>query len=366
MIPEELEKDAKSIGIDIQDSDRAGSYIHLDHTNALSTVKEGYNGKFEMLDIRIAVQKYGWLKDYMWKLVDHDKDEYTKAIDDTGGGYFIWIKKGAKIDIPIQSCMMISERGSEQRVHNIVLVDEGAQANILTACLTHRNNHTSKHLGVSEFYVRKGGYLNFTMIHDWNKDSFVRPRSAASVDEDGHFVSNYIVLSEVKDLQMYPVTRLEGRNSRGTFTSLIYGKGESNLDIGSKIDLLGEDSKAEIISRTINNDNSKVYARGMIVGDNVSKGHLECMGLTLSKSAMMHAVPELVSNNDKAELSHEAAVGMINQQEIIYLMARGLPEEQARSIIVRGFLDINILGLPEGFRNRIQGMIDRLSQEDAM
>ena len=132
------------------------------------------------MDVKAALKKYSWLEDYMWKLVSKDKDEYTKRVaEDYSGGYFMRILPGAEISFPLQSCLMITQRNLEQRVHNIIIAEEDSKAHIITSCVQHSTVPKASHLGVSEIYVKKGAMLNFTMIHQWSENTLVRPRSAA-------------------------------------------------------------------------------------------------------------------------------------------------------------------------------------------
>ncbi len=130
--------------------------------------------------------------------------------------------------------------------------------------------------------------------------------------------------------------------------------------------LQGEGSKAELISRVIARDNANVVARGDIVGETKNvKGHLECRALILSDTARVASVPELTATRTDLELSHEAAVGKIAEEEINYLMARGLSEEEATSVIIRGFLNVDITGLPEALAQETKKMFE-LSLEKVM
>jgi Fe-S cluster assembly scaffold protein SufB len=145
-------------------------------------------------------------------------------------------------------------------------------------------------------------------------------------------------MKPVKDVQMYPVTYC-GKNARTMTQTVIHASQDSKIDIGSKVVLEGENSRAELISRSIATDQADVTARGEIVGSAAGvKGHLECIGLMLSNTARIHSIPELEATVEDAELSHEAAVGRISEEEIAYLTARGLSEDEAAGAIVRGFL----------------------------
>jgi Fe-S cluster assembly scaffold protein SufB len=169
----------------------------------------------------------------------------------------------------------------------------------------------------------------------------------------------------VRTVQMYPTTYLKGKNSVARYHSIIVGYPNSNLDVGSRVVLQGEDSKAEIIARSLTRG-GRIVNRGHLVGEQVGvKGHLECQGLMLSPEGVIYAVPELEARVDGVDLSHEAAVGKIAQEEIEYLMARGFSEEEATAMIVRGFLNVKIMGLPEELEAEVQKAIE-LSDQSSM
>ncbi len=193
-------------------------------------INEFYGGKIELLDLKVALKKYPWLEDYRWNLISKDKDEYTRKVaEDYSGGYFIHILEGAEIDFPLQSCLMITQRNLEQKVHNIIIAEEGSKAHIITSCLQHSNVPNAVHIGVSEIYVKKRVMLNFTMIHQWSEQTLVRPRSAAKVEDKAAFVSNYVCVRPVRDVQMYPVAYCTGNEYRMSFDSILYGHRNSPL-----------------------------------------------------------------------------------------------------------------------------------------
>jgi len=214
------------------------------------------------------------------------------------------------------------------------------------------------HVGISEFFVKKNAKLSFTMIHNWAEDMEVRPRSVARVEAGGLFLNNYICMKPVRSIQMYPTTHLVGEDAVARFYSIIVGSPGSEHDIGGRIFLKKRGNRAEIVARTISNGGN-IIARGHLIGEVPDiKAHLECRGLLLN-GGLIHAVPELEGHVDGVELSHEAAVGKIAQEEIAYLMSRGLSEDEATATIVRGFLSVDIPGLPP----QLQAEIDRAIEE---
>jgi Fe-S cluster assembly scaffold protein SufB len=363
-LPTKVAKTAALVGIEESDKNRSASFFHMDEKALFSNVISQYKDKIEMLDIKDALAKYDWLKDYYWKVLDKDKDEYTKKTDElVMGGYFMRILKGQKVEVPLQSCMFISKKGFSQYVHNIIIAEEGSEAQIISGCATGDDATSAEHIGVSEFYIKKGAKLTFTMIHNWQEDSVVRPRSAAIVEDGATFISNYVILKPVKDLQMYPTAYCKGKNCVARFSSLMYAGEKSLMDVGSRVILDGDNSRAEIISRAIAKDSGKIISRGDLRNSNPNvKGHLECHGLLLGKDSVIHAIPELYATGEGANMSHEAAVGKIAEREIFYLMSRGMTKEDATALIIRGFLDTSILHLPAELEKTIKDMTEKVSE----
>lgn len=349
-------------GIDTRPGERSGSYLQKDGTSLYSmSNQEG----LEIVPIRKALETMEWLHDYYWNLVAVDTDKYTaRARLDLHNGYLIRALPGARVTWPAQACMYLETEGFSQNVHNIIIAEEGSELHIITGCATASHVSRGLHVGISEFYVKKEATLSFTMIHHWAEDVAVRPRSAGIVEEGGLFLNNYICMKPVRSLQMYPTTSLVGRGAVARFYSLLIGSPGGDLDVGSRILLQAEDTRAEILSRAITNG-GKITARGDLVGEVPGvRGHLECRGLIL-KQGMIHAIPELTGKVDGVDMSHEAAVGKIAQEEILYLMSRGLTEEEATATIVRGFLNVDIPGLPAPLKEEIDRAVE-LSQKDIL
>ncbi|MGM0538122.1 MAG: SufB/SufD family protein [Thermodesulfobacteriota bacterium] len=343
-------------GVDVSGKDRSGTFLQMDHSSVhCSTCIPGV----EVLNIHQALDKYDGLKDYYWQAVDPDKDKYTRAVaDKTHGGYFIRTEKGAKVVNPVQSCLFIKGEKVGQNVHNIIVVEEDSELHIITGCAVSHQVESALHMGISEIYIKRGGKLSFTMVHNWGEEVHVRPRTVGIVEENGVFLNNYILLKPVRSAQLYPTLYLNGKGAVATSNSVIAAPPGSYVNSGSRVVLNAPDTRAEIIARTITTGGT-IINPGHLVGNAVpSKGHLECKGLIL-QDGIIHAIPELEASVAGVELSHEAAVGKVAQEEIEYLMARGLDEDEATSTIVRGFLNVDIMGLPQ----ELQQAIDQTIQE---
>lgn len=351
-------------GIDVDDTHTSGAFMQTNHAPVhCHTSHEG----LELMDIRQALKKYDGLPQHFWKLLSPDKDECTRtARDQLNGGYFIRVRKGVKIPEPIQSCLFLKGHGTGQSIHNIVIVEEGAEVSVLGGCATAHHAQDTAHLGITEYFVEKGGKLTFTMIHNWGESVLVRPRSAGVVEAGGVFCNNYILLKPVADLQMYPTISLNGRGAVARFNSVMVAPCGSHVDSGNRIELNAPDTRGEIISRSLTTGGEIINRGAISAACAPARGHLECKGLILGTGGSIHAIPELHSSTDNVELSHEAAVGKIAQEEIEYLMARGLDEDEATSTIVRGFLNVDIMGLPQPLQEAMNAEIRLLDSGKAL
>lgn len=343
-------------GIDVTESQRSGTYIQMGTSVVrCGTKQEG----IEVIPIRQALEKYDWIWDYYWKLVAVDADKYTAAVElNLHDGYVIRALPGSKSVYPVQACLYIDKQNLQQNVHNIIIAEEGSELHIITGCSTSPHTTRGAHLGISEFFVKKNAKLSFTMIHNWAEDMVVRPRSVARVEEGGLFLNNYICMKPVRTLQLYPTTHLVGENAVARYYSIIVGSPGSEYDVGGRVHLKEAGTRAEIVARTISNG-GKIIARGHLIGEVPDiKAHLECKGLILN-GGIIHAIPELEGRVDGVEMSHEAAVGKIAAEEIAYLMSRGLSEDEATATIVRGFLSVDIPGLPPQLKAEIDRAVEQ-------
>jgi hypothetical protein len=341
-------------------ADRAASFLQVNHH--ISHCNPGREG-VEVMATREALERFDGLSEYWWRAVPVDADKYTaRAALGFDNGYFIRARPGASSRVPVQACMFMSSEKVLQNVHNIIVVEEGADLKIISGCATSSRLKSGLHLGITEFYVKKNARLTFTMIHNWAEDVVTRPRSIAHVAEGGVFVSNYICLKKVRDLQMYPSARLQGPGATARFNSVVAAPAGAHLDLGSRVELSHPGCRAEIISRTVS-FGGDIIARGHLLGcDPEIKAHLECHGLMLSERGLIHAVPELEGRVAGVEMSHEAAVGRIAPEEVEYLMARGLTEDEAVSTIVRGFLNVAIEGLPASLQKDLDDLMAASNQ----
>lgn len=353
------------VGFDVQgEVERSGSFLIVDDKEEESTSGEE---SLVMLPMSFAIEEYPWVKDMLFSIVPRDKDRWTEMVGDNDKllGSFIYVKEGKKIRAPAQSCFFLHNEGFEQILHNIIYLEEGSHIDIITGCATGNLVTGGKHVAVTEAFIKKGASLTYTMIHDWGTETVVYPRTAIDVEEGGNYISNYVALTAVKRIEAYPVAYLAG-NSKARFSSVIYGRPGSFIDMGARTILRGERSGSEIISRVVA-EKSRVISRGYIEGKNSeTRGHMECNGLLLDDESSIYTIPELEASDIDTQLSHEASVGKIAGEQLNYLMSRGMNEEKARALIIRGFLEKGITGLPDALQSKIDLMIEKATSKESI
>ncbi|MCD6569959.1 MAG: SufD family Fe-S cluster assembly protein [Deltaproteobacteria bacterium] len=334
-----------------------GRFLVLDHS--ILEASHGIKG-LEVLPLADAMDNYPHVRDNLvFRLIEKDKNEFTKTASNLPPvGYYIKVEPGVKIDMPFQAGFLLESAGATQVIHNIIELGENSEAHIINGCTTSQETHKGRHIGITETYLGRDAALGYTMIHNWARDVDVYPIGAILVGENARYISNYAAMTSVKKTVSYPVARVMAGGS-ARFYSIIYSRRDSYFDTGAKVMLEGDASSGEIISRVVS-DGGAAISRQMISGSSPgSLGHMECSGLLLGNKGVIHSIPELKGGHQDIDLSHEASVGRISKEDLSYLMTRGLTDDEARSLIIRGFLDIKIKGIPYTIQQIIDEVVDR-------
>lgn len=365
-------KYAESVGMNVDEEERAGSHFQQDTTityMGLSRwgreyIESKYPGGIVIDTPEDAILKYPWLKNFVHRLVPIDLDKYTTLCTAYSiGGIFAWIKRGVEVDLPLQACFFIETERLAQLPYVLIIAEPHSKVNIVSGCVMNPACETAVHGCITEIFVGEGAELTFNIIHNFKPGFHTRPKVGVMVDKGGAYIENYVEIGKPESSQLYPTVILRGDGSRADLRSFFFGRGKSDFDIGGAVLFTGEDTRGEITSRAIVADESivrmrgalKSYARGV-------RGHLECRSLLLSDDAQAVAYPNLKSLSPDASLTHEAAVGKIEEEHLYYLMSRGLTREEATSVIIRGFLDVS-KGLSPSLKNWVDQLISMTVKE---
>jgi Fe-S cluster assembly scaffold protein SufB len=318
--------------------------------------------EFEMLPIAAALQRYDWLEqEYSFHAVPADYDEITSqcAAQELPLGFFIRVHQGAHVTLPCQAAMYMATNDITQAVHNIVILEEGSRLELITGCVSNHQVTDGRHLAVEEYYIAKNASLTSTMVHSWGNHVTVYPRTGAIVGENGSFESNYISMHAAQLIKSDPQTYLNGKGASAQYLTIVLGTPGSEIDTGGNVYLNAEDTNAELLHRGVCLG-GKMKQGGLIIANAPGRGHVDCAGMLLETKGegYIQSIPGLQSHHPDARLSHEASIGKIAPEQLEYLMSRGMEEMEAVSMLIRGFLGADIIGLGDELDAQIAEIVE--------
>ena len=257
------------------------------------------------------------------------------------GGSFVYVPPGVSVEIPLQSYFRLNAPGAGQFEHTLIIVDEGAYLHFIEGCSAPKYNVANLHAGCVELYVGKNAKLRYSTIENWSKNMYNLNTKRARVEEGGaiEWVSGSFG-SHVSYL--YPMSILNGRGAHAEFTGITFaGKGQ-NLDTGAKIVHKAPDTTSYMNTRSISKDGGISTFRSSVVVTPEAKGTksaVSCQSLMLDSVSRSDTIPAMDIRTSDADVGHEAKIGRISDEAVFYLMSRGIPEDEARALIVSGFAD---------------------------
>lgn len=257
------------------------------------------------------------------------------------GGSFVYVPPGVSVEIPLQSYFRLNAPGAGQFEHTLIIVDEGAYLHFIEGCSAPKYNVANLHAGCVELYVGKNAKLRYSTIENWSKNMYNLNTKRAKVEEGG--VMEWVSGSFGSCVSyLYPMTILNGENSKMEFTGITFaGKGQ-NLDTGAKVVHNAPGTSSYMNTRSISKDGGISTFRSAVVVNNKakkSKSAVSCQSLMLDSVSRSDTIPAMDIRTQDADIGHEAKIGRISDEAVFYLMSRGIAEEEARAMIVSGFAD---------------------------
>ena len=257
------------------------------------------------------------------------------------GGSFVYVPEGVQVDIPLQSYFRSNSPGAGQFEHTMIIVEKGASLHFIEGCSAPKYNLTNLHAGCVELFVKEGAKLRYSTIENWSKNMMNLNTKKALVDKDGtiEWVSGSF---GSKVSMLYPTSVLRGENAKSEFTGVSFAGAGQDLDTGAKVIHAAKNTSSTINSKSISKDGGIATYRGLVKvtpGAEGSKSTVSCESLMLDDLSKSDTIPVIDMATDKVEMSHEAKIGKISDEAIFYLMSRGISEEEAKAMIVRGFVE---------------------------
>ena len=313
-------------------------------------------------DIETAIKEHEDLvKQYFMKVItmhDHKFSALHGAV--WSGGSFVYVPKGVKVNMPLQSYFRLNAAEAGQFEHTLIIVEEGADLHFIEGCSAPKYKKNVLHAGAVELIVKKGARMRYSTIENWSRNMYNLNTKRAIVEEDG--VMEWVSGSFGSRVSMlYPMTILKGERSRCEFTGVTFASSGQYLDTGCKIVHAAPNTSSTVHSKSISKNGGTSFYRGLLnVAANATgaKGTVECESLMLDNESRSDTIPIIEINNDSVDIGHEAKIGRISDEAIFYLMSRGISKDEAKAMIVRGFVEPISKELPLEYAVELNKLIE--------
>jgi Fe-S cluster assembly protein SufB len=363
-VPEEIRENFEKLGIpEAERKSLAGVGAQYDSEMVYHNMKE-FLSKLGVifLDMDSAIKQYPDLvKKYFMHLIppnDHKFAALHGAV--WSGGTFVYVPENVNVPLPIQSYYLMGSPGMGQFEHTLIVVDKGAHFEFIEGCSGQNYSISNLHAGAVEIYVEEGATIKFSTIENWAKNTYNLNTKRASIDKDGTIIWISGTMGSAKTM-LYPSSILKGKGARAEYTTIAYAGQGQHLDTGTKVFHLAPYTSSKVDSRSISFGGGYSFYRGLVkVSESAihSKSSVDCSALMVDDISKSDTLPIIEVMNNESDIAHEAYVGRINEDQIYYLMSRGLTEDDARALIVRGFLDPFIKQMPFEYAVEFNRLID--------
>lgn len=313
-------------------------------------------------DMESAVREYPELvKDYFMKVVgpnDHKFAALHGAV--WSGGSFVYVPEGVHVDFPLQSYFRLNAPGAGQFEHTLIIVEKNASLHFIEGCSAPKYDVVNLHAGCVELNIKEGARLRYSTIENWSRNMYNLNTKRAVVDKDG--IIEWVSGSFGSKVSMlYPMSILRGERAKAEFTGITFAGHGQYLDTGSKVVHAAPYTTSNINSKSISKGGGCAFYRGLMKvapGAHHCKSTVSCESLMLDNDSKSDTVPIIELGNDNIDIGHEAKIGRISDEAIFYLMSRGIDEEEAKAMIVRGFVEPITKELPLEYAVELNQLIN--------
>lgn len=363
-VPEEIKRTFDRLGIpDAEKKSLAGVGAQYDSEVVYHSIQKRLTDLGVVYtDMETAlVEHEDIVREYFMTLVP-PKDHKFAALHGAvwSGGSFVYVPTEVDVKIPLQSYFRLNAAGAGQFEHTLIIVEPGANLHFIEGCSAPRYNVTNLHAGCVELFVKEGARLRYSTIENWSRNMMNLNTKRALVEKNG--LVEWVSGSFGSHVSMlYPCSVLHGEGARAEFTGVTFaGKGQ-NLDTGAIVIHAAPKTSANINTRTISKSGgAATYRSAVKVTKNApfAKCSVNCESLMLDDESRSDTLPVMDIEGDEADIGHEAKIGRISEEAIFYLMARGISEDEARAMIVRGFVEPIAKELPLEYAVEMNNLIN--------
>lgn len=314
------------------------------------------------LDMDVALREHEALvREHFMKCVpptDHKFAALHGAV--WSGGTFLYIPKGVKVRDPLQAYFRMNARNMGQFEHTLIVVDEGADVQYIEGCSAPKYGSQALHAGCVEVFVKRGASARYSSVENWSRDTFNLNTKRAIVERDatmqwvgGNMGSGVTML--------YPCSMLVGEGARCDHLAIAFANANQWQDTGAKIFHLAPYTSSSVVSKSVSKDGGVSVYRGVLSVAPHAHGctsSVECDALLLDEASRTDTVPDIKIRNDDVTIAHEASVGKLSEDDVFYLMSRGIAEEEAKAMIVNGFIEPIVRQLPLEYAVEMNRLIE--------
>ena len=300
------------------------------------------------------------VKEYFGSIVPYSDNKFA-ALNTAvwSGGSFIYVPPGVKVEMPLQAYFRINTNNMGQFERTLIIVDEGAYVHYVEGCTAPTYSSDSLHSAVVEIVVKEGGRCRYTTIQNWSNNVYnlVTKRAVAYKNAAMEWVDANL---GSKLTMKYPAVILKEEGAHGEVLSIAFaGKGQ-HQDAGAKITHLAPNTTSQIISKSISKDGGRGSYRGLLKivdGAHSCKSNVVCDALLLDDISRSDTYPYIEIDTQDVTMGHEASVSKVGEDQLFYLMSRGLPEDEANALVVNGFLEPLVKELPMEYALELNRLI---------
>ncbi|MDP6293594.1 MAG: Fe-S cluster assembly protein SufB [Candidatus Woesearchaeota archaeon] len=321
------------------------------------------------LDMDVALHKHPKLvKEHFMKCVPPSLHKFAALHGAVwSGGTFLYIPKGVKVEAPLQAYFRMNAARMGQFEHTLIIVEEGAQVHYLEGCSAPVYEEASLHAGCVEVFVKAGARARYSSVENWSKNTYNLNTKRAIVDENA--IMEWVNGNLGSGITMlYPCTVLKGDNSKCENLGIAFANKDQNQDTGMKIYHLGKNTKSTIVSKSISKEGGITSYRGLIKiapGAKNAKANVQCDALMADNKSQSITLPHMEILEPQSETEHEATVSRIQDDQVYYLMSRGLSKQHATQLIVSGFIEPIVKNLPVEYAVELNRLIE-MEMEDTL
>lgn len=362
-VPEKIKETFERIGIpEAERAYLAGASAQYESEVVYHNMKEEYD-KLGIIftDTDSALKDYPDLfKQYFSKLVPPTDNKFA-ALNSAfwSGGTFIYVPKGVKCEIPLQTYFRMNNEATAQFERTLIIVDEGASVHYVEGCTAPTYSTASLHAAIVEIFALEGSYMRYTTIQNWSDNVYnlVTKRATAKRDATVEWIDGNL---GAQVTMKYPSVLLDGEGARGTMLSIAFANAGQHQDAGAKMIHNAPHTSSSIVSKSIARNGGVVNYRGQVTFNKDSKksvSHIECDTILMDDISKSDTIPFNEIHNSQVALEHEAKVSKISEEQLYYLMSRGLSEQEATEMIVMGFVEPFTKELPMEYAVELNRLI---------